>query len=332
MSKLSVIVPCFNEEAVIEETHRRLSEVLSNIDMDYELIYINDGSRDKTMLFLTSIAELSSLVKVLSFSRNFGHQRAISAGMDYSSGDAVVIIDADLQDPVDVIPKMIEKWQEGFDVVYGKRIERKGETLFKKWSAAAFYRILRMLSEEDIPTDVADFRLIDRKVCAALSAMPERSRYIRGLVAWLGFKTSFVDYVRDPRFAGDTKYSLRKMIKLASDGIFSFSYKPLKIASFIGILVSILSFVYLAYVLISHLFIGNTIEGWTSTMAAVLILCGIILTVLGIIGEYIARIYEEVKGRPIYVIARQIGFEKTGPEDLRTNDADSPKGGSSERD
>ena len=308
MQLLSIIVPCYNEEEVIEETYKRITAMFPKLGMDAELIFVNDGSRDKTMQMLTEFAMQSPSIKVLSFSRNFGHQRAITAGMDYSSGDAVIVIDADLQDPVEVIFEMVAKWREGFDVVYGKRIERKGESAFKKATAKAFYRLLSRLSEEPIPADVGDFRLIDRKVCNTLKQMPERSRYVRGLVAWLGYKTAYIEYVREPRFAGKTKYPLTKMIKLASDGVISFSYKPLKIASFSGVLVSIFSFIYLLYVLYEGLFTDNTISGWTSTMAVLLFMCGIILSVLGIIGEYIARIYEEVKARPIYVIDRSIGF------------------------
>lgn len=317
MQRLSIIVPCYNEEEVIEETYKRITAIYPKLGMDAELIFVNDGSRDNTLQKLTEFVRLSPSTKVLSFSRNFGHQRAITAGMDYANGDAIIVIDADLQDPVEVILEMIAKWREGFDVVYGKRIERKGESVFKKATAKAFYCFLSRLSEEPIPTDVGDFRLIDRKVCDMLKRMPERSRYVRGLVAWLGFKTAFVEYVREPRFAGKTKYPLAKMIKLASDGVISFSYMPLKIASVTGVLVSIISFFYLLYVLYQGLFTDNNISGWTSTMAVLLFMCGIILSVLGIIGEYIARIYEEVKARPIYVIDQSIGFdvfEKTSNE------------------
>jgi dolichol-phosphate mannosyltransferase len=308
MALLSIVVPCYNEEAVIEETFRRITSILPDLGMEAELIFINDGSSDQTMNILSRLADQNSNTKVLSFSRNFGHQRAITAGMDYAVGDAIVIIDADLQDPVDVIHTMVEKWREGFDVVYGKRIDRKGESVFKRASASLFYKILDKLSEEKIPTDVGDFRLIDRKVCDALKKMPEHSRYVRGLIAWLGYKTTFVEFVREPRYAGKTKYSFAKMLKLASDGVFSFSYKPLKIASLLGVIVSILSFLYLVYVVYLGLFSDNTVWGWSSLMAVLLFLCGIILSVLGIIGEYIARIYEEVKARPIYVIDRSIGF------------------------
>lgn len=309
MKLLSIIVPCFNEEAVIEETYRRLSSIFPALEMEVEVVFVNDGSRDDTMLKLRRIAAQHENVKILSFSRNFGHQIAITAGMDYAKGDAIVVIDADLQDPVEAIGEMVIKWRQGFEVVYGTRIERKGETLFKKISAKAFYKLLNKLTDEEIPTDVGDFRLIDRKVLNALKSMPERSRYVRGLVAWLGFKTTSVEYIREPRFAGKTKYSLLKMFKLALDGIISFSYKPLRFASFIGSLISLLSFLYLAYILYQGSFTDNTVSGWASLMAVMLFFSGIILVVLGIIGEYIARIYEEVKARPIYVIADGVGVD-----------------------
>jgi len=309
MKLLSIIVPCYNEEEVIDETYRRISSIYTKLDIDIEVIFINDGSQDNTMHKLCSIAKKSENVKILSFSRNFGHQIAITAGMDYAKGDAIVIIDADLQDPVEVIVEMVNKWKEGFDVVYGRRIERNGETAFKKISAKVFYRLLEKLSEEKIPSDVGDFRLIDRKVSNALKRMPERSRYVRGLIAWLGFKTASVEFKREPRFAGETKYAFSKMLKLAFDGIFSFSYKPLKIASFLGAAVSFASFLYLALVLYQGVFTKTTVSGWSSIMAVLLFLSGIILLVLGIIGEYIARIYEEVKARPMYVIDAVVGFD-----------------------
>ncbi len=309
MELLSILIPCYNEEEVIEETYQRLCSITPKLGLNTEFIFIDDGSQDETLNMLSCIASQCENVKILSFSRNFGHQLAITAGMDYAKGDAIVIIDADLQDPVEVIIEMVTQWRQGFNVVYGKRIERQRETLFKKVSAKAFYSLLHKLADEDIPTDVGDFRLIDRKVCNALKQMPERSRYVRGLVAWLGFKTTYVEYIREPRFAGETKYSFAKMFKLALDGIVSFSYKPLRIASISGVLVSIISFFYLAYVLYQGMFTNNTVSGWASTMVALLFLSGIILTVLGIIGEYLARIYEEVKARPIYVIDKIIGFE-----------------------
>ncbi len=309
MELLSIVVPCFNEEEVIETTYDQLRLTLSELNMDTEIIFVNDGSQDNTMSILKNLAKQFENVKIISFSRNFGHQIAITAGMDYAQGSAIVVIDADLQDPAEVILAMVEKWKQGFEVVYGKRIERKGENIFKKASAKIFYRVLQKLTDESMPTDVGDFRLIDRKVSDALKEMPERSRYVRGLVAWLGFKTASVEFVRKPRFAGKTKYSFAKMIKLALDGIFSFSYKPLKIATFLGGMISLMSLFYLLFVVQQRIFTNNTISGWASIMAVLLFLSGTILIVLGIIGEYIARIYEEVKARPIYVVEDLVGID-----------------------
>ena len=298
----SVVIPVFNEELVVQETYKRMKLVMDSLNKPYELIFVNDGSRDKTAMMVGKICDTDSNVKLIDFSRNFGHQLAITAGMDYAIGDSIVVIDADLQDPPEVIPEMIQKWSEGYDVVFGKRLKRKGETLFKKITAKFFYRFLKTMTDVDIPVDAGDFRLIDRKVCDALKAVNEKSRYIRGIISWLGFKQTGVEYVRDKRFAGETKYPLKKMIKFALDAITSFSYKPLKLASYFGTFISFLSFIYLLFVLYLRLFTDNTIEGWASTLAVSLFFNGIVLIILGIIGEYIGRIYEEVKGRPLYII------------------------------
>lgn len=299
---VSVVVPVYNEEGVVEESYKRLKKVMDSIDESYEIIFVNDGSRDKTVEILRNICEKDSTIKLIDFSRNFGHQIAITAGMDYTEGDAIVVIDADLQDPPEVIPQMLEKWKEGFDVVYGKRIKRKGDTFFKKITAKMFYRFLRTMTEVDIPVDTGDFRLIDRKVCNALKQVNERNRYIRGIISWLGFKQTGVEFVREKRFAGETKYPLKKMIKFAVDAITSFSYKPLKIATYIGGFISFLSFAYLIFVLCQRLFTASTQPGWASTIAVNLFFNGIVLVILGVIGEYVGRIYDEVKGRPLYVI------------------------------
>jgi dolichol-phosphate mannosyltransferase len=257
---------------------------------------------DNTAAILKSICESDQNARMVDFSRNFGHQLAITAGMDYAVGDAIVIIDADLQDPPEVIPQMLEKWSEGYDVVYGKRLKRQGETLFKKWTAKLFYRFLKSMTTEELPLDAGDFRLIDRKVCDALKSVNERSRYIRGIISWLGFRQTYVEYVRDKRFAGETKYPLKKMIHFALDAITSFSYKPLKLASYFGSFLSALSFLYLLVVIYQRLFTNTTITGWASTLAVSLFFNGIVLIILGIIGEYIGRIYDEAKGRPLYIV------------------------------
>jgi glycosyltransferase involved in cell wall biosynthesis len=232
----SVIVPMYNEEEVIPETYRRLTKVMEGFGESYEIIFINDGSRDNTKAMLSELCKTDKRVKMIDFARNFGHQIAITAGMDYAAGECMVIIDGDLQDPPELIPEMIKIWRSGYDVVYGKRKARQGETFFKKFTAKAFYRILGKLTDIDIPVDTGDFRLIDRRVCEALKQLPERNRYVRGLMSWVGFKQTAIEFERSERFAGETKYPLKKMLKLAMDGIMSFSYKPLKIASYLGTL------------------------------------------------------------------------------------------------
>lgn len=306
--RYSIVVPVFNEEEVVEESYKRLKEVMDITGEKYEIIFVNDGCRDKTPEILKSICEKDKNLKVINFSRNFGHQIAISAGMDYTNGQAIVIIDADLQDPPEVIPKMIEKWKEGYDVVYGKRTKRRGESIFKRLTAAVFYRFLCMMTNVTIPVDVGDFRLIDRKVCDTMMKIRERNRFMRGLVSWIGFKQYALDYVREERFAGKTKYPLKKMINFAMDAIMSFSYKPLRIASLLGLLASLAGFGYLVYVIYLY-FASKTVEGWASNITINLIFHGLTLIMLGIIGEYIGRIYDESKARPLYIVRNTIGFE-----------------------
>ena len=296
----SVIVPMYNEEAVIHETYRRLTKVMQEHGESYESVMINDGSRDKTGEIISQLCKQDEHIKMIDFARNFGHQIAITAGMDYAAGDCMVIIDGDLQDPPELIPEMIRIWREGYEVVYGKRISRQGESFFKKFTAKCFYRILKALTDVDIPVDTGDFRLIDRKVCEALKQLPERNRYVRGLMSWVGFKQKALEFERSERFAGETKYPLKKMIKLALDGIMSFSYRPLKFATYIGSVLSIFSFLYLIAVLIQRVFWPHSTQsGWASLIGVSLFFNGIILMMLGIIGEYIGRIYDEAKGRPL---------------------------------
>jgi len=309
MMKYSIVVPVFNEEQVLEEFHRRIDSVMRSTHEEYELIFINDGSQDKTSAIIESLHEKDHSVKLLSFSRNFGHQVAITAGMDSASGQAVIVIDSDLQDPPEVILEMIKKWKEGYDVVYGKRIRRKEKSLFKKATAAIFYRALRSMTDSDIPVDVGDFRLIDRRVCDVMKGFTEKNRYVRGLVSWVGFRQAAVEYERDERFAGKTKYSLGKMIKFAIDAATSFSHKPLKIASYLGVFFSGVSFVYLLVVLYERVFTEKTVVGWTSIVAVNLFFNGIVLVILGAIGEYIGRIYDESKNRPLYIVSSRIGFD-----------------------
>lgn len=311
----SVIVPMYNEEDVIAETYSRLTRVMENFGESYEIIFINDGSKDRTREMLLEICKADTRVKLIDFARNFGHQVAITAGMDYAAGQCMVIIDGDLQDPPELIPDMVRLWREGNDVVYGKRISRQGETFFKKMTAKVFYRLLNKLTDVDIPVDTGDFRLIDRRVCEALKQLPERSRYVRGLMSWVGFKQVAIEFERNERFAGQTKYPFKKMLKLAMDGIMSFSYKPLKISSYLGTILSFFSFLYFIFVLLQKIFFPHTIQsGWASLIAVSLFFNGIILLMLGIIGEYIGRIYDEARGRPLYIISELKNMEdREGP-------------------
>jgi glycosyltransferase involved in cell wall biosynthesis len=307
---LSVIVPLYNEESVIAEMYKRLTSVLKSNELHYEIILVNDGSRDETVLIAKRLCETDKRVKLISFSRNFGHQIAITAGMDHASGQIVVIIDADLQDPPEVIAEMINKWREGYQVVYGVRKERKGESVFKLLTAALFYRILRRMTPLDIPVDTGDFRLMDRRVVEQLKTMRERSRFVRGMVSWVGFRQTKVEYVRNTRIAGKTKYPFGKMIKFAVDGILSFSQLPLKLSSAFGFLCSVVSFVLIVYgVVAKYFYPDTTLRGWASIFVASLFLGGVQLISIGILGEYLGRIYEEIKGRPLYVIDEQFNFE-----------------------
>jgi len=302
MPTYSVVVPAFNEQEVIGETYKRLTNVMVGMAEPYELIFVNDGSRDDTAHIIAEFCSKDPSVRLVNFSRNFGHMAAISAGMEHARGQAIFIIDADLQDPPELFPQMAEKWKEGYHVAYGKRTKRKGESAFKKLSAMVFYRFIRHMTSVDMPPDTGEFRLIDRKVCDAINKLPEKSRYIRGLVSWVGFKQVAVEYVREERFAGVTKYPLRKMITFAMDAITSFSHKPLKLATFGGILISFLSFLYILYVFYLRFFTDQAIQGWASTIAVILFSQGIVLMILGVMGEYIGRIYTELQNRPLYIV------------------------------
>jgi len=303
----SVVIPAYNEQEVINESYNRITNVLTGMGQTYELIFVNDGSNDQTAQIIAGFCEKDPAVRLINFTRNFGHMAAITAGMEFSGGQAVFIIDADLQDPPEIFPEMALKWKEGYHVIYGKRVKRKGESLFKRWSAVIFYRFLRRMTSVDLPSDTGEFRLIDRKVCDAVNKLPEKSRYIRGLVSWVGFKQIPVEYVREERFAGVTKYPMRKMIAFAMDAITSFSYKPLKLATMLGFTISLLSFLYILFVIYQRFFTDQTITGWASTIAAILFTQGIVLMILGLMGEYIGRIYTEIQNRPNYIIQEIIG-------------------------
>jgi len=298
----SVVVPVYNEEQVLGTTVKRLSGVMSALDKEYELIFVNDGSHDSSADIIMKLAREDSHIQLIDFSRNFGHQIAITAGCHYSRGDAVIVIDADLQDPPEVIPQMIEKWKEGYEVVYAKRSGRKGETLFKKITSSLYYRVLRRLTNVDIPVDVGDFRLIDRKVCDEYNKLTEKNRYVRGLISWLGFRQTEVSFERAARFAGETKYPFRKMICLALDGIVTFSAKPLKLSIWSGFVIGSAGFIYFLYVLYLKFFTDQTELGWPSLMSVILIFNGYLLFIIGVLGEYLGRLFEESKGRPLYVV------------------------------
>jgi glycosyltransferase involved in cell wall biosynthesis len=312
----SVVIPAFNEEPVIAETYKRLKKVMDEIGEPYELIFINDGSSDQTGEILDEIHRNDPNLKAIHFARNFGHEAATTAGLDYASGQGIVIIDADLQDPPELIPNMIDKWKQGFEVVYGKRKQRKGESAFKKTTSAFFYRFLQRMTEINMPADVGDFRLIDRKVADALKNIREKNRYMRGIISWVGFRQTAIEFVREERWAGETKYNVKKLLHLAWDAITAFSYKPLKIATYLGFTLSGISFIYLLIVIFEKVFTQKTVPGWASLMAISLFFNGVVLIMLGLLGEYIGRIYEETKNRPLYVIHKAQGFnEKSSPNE-----------------
>lgn len=304
MKKISVVVPMYNEEEVASVCYERLTGVLGGIkNYDYEIIFVNDGSQDKTLEILKSIVKKDSCVSYVSFSRNFGHQAAVVAGLKQVTGDATVIIDADMQDPPEVIPDMIKEWENGNDVVYAVRKTRKGESKFKLLTAKAFYRVLNKLSDVDIPVDTGDFRLIDKKVVDTLNSLPEHNKFMRGLVSWVGFRQTPYEYERQERIAGKTKYPFKKMLKLAFDGIMSFSTKPLKIIGMIGIFAVIVSFLLLIYTLVSYVFnLNYLIPGWASIMVTIIFLSGVQFMAIWVMSEYVARIYDEVRHRPEYII------------------------------
>jgi dolichol-phosphate mannosyltransferase len=307
-----LVIPVYFEEAVIEAFYHRSVESLASLTEEFELefLFVNDGSTDRSLEILLNLRQVDPRVKVIQFSRNFGHQIAVTAGVDHACGDVVVVIDADLQDPPDVILDMLIKWRDGYKVVYGVRIERKGENAFKLFTAKWFYRILGKLSDTKIPLDTGDFRLMDKAVVERLRDMREESRYIRGMVSWIGFKQCGVPYSRDPRFAGETKYPLNKMIRFALNGITSFSEKPLTFAAWFGTVVTFSGFVFLGFILIGKLrHPAQSVSGWSSLISVVLFFGGIQLLSLGILGQYIGRIYREVKHRPLYILEQSWGLD-----------------------
>ncbi len=310
---ISVIIPSYNEEEVIAESYKRLKSVFVDNQLpDYELIFINDGSRDKTVYILRDIASKDEHVKLLNFSRNFGHQAAVTAGLNECKGDVAVIIDADLQDPPEVIVDMLEVYEkEQCNVVYGVRNKRKGESFFKLLTAKVFYRLLNSLSDISFPVDTGDFRLVDRNVIDAFNSLHEKNKYIRGLISWLGFKQCPVYYNREARFAGETKYPFRKMLKFASIGLFYFSKKPLKLATSVGFLSILAGLIYVLMIIFSQIFgYGHVVSGWTSTIIVIIFFGGVQLLTIGVLGQYIGSLFDEVKNRPEYIIAEKVNFNK----------------------
>ena len=307
---LSVVAPCFNEEGVLHELYRRISQVLDGSGETWELVLVNDGSRDRTPEIMRELHAQDERVKVVDFARNFGHQIAVTAGMDYAQGDAVVLIDADLQDPPELILEMLAKWREGYEVVYAIRAERKGETWFKEFTAKMFYRIIYKITDINIPMDTGDFRLMDRKVVNALKTMHEKHRFMRGMSVWVGFRQTGVKYVRAERYAGETKYPLKKMLKFAMDGITSFSYFPLQVATYFGFAAALLAVLGILVTIVLRLSGSHAFFGQATTLVSVLFLGGVQLICLGIIGEYLGRIYDEVKGRPLYIVREALGFDE----------------------
>lgn len=297
---LSVVVPAFNEEAVLHECHSRLSKVLDALGVSAEIVFVNDGSTDNTPEVLYRLREQDPRVAVVELSRNFGKEIALTAGLDHAQGEAVVVIDADLQDPPELIPELIKQWREGYDVVYATRVARDGETYLKKATAGAFYRLIQQVSRVKIPADTGDFRLLSRRAVDALKQLREQHRFMKGLFSWIGYPQKSVPYRRDPRFAGETKWNYWRLWNLALEGITSFTIAPLKLASYIGVLTSLAAFIYAVRVIYKTLVYGDPVQGYPSLMVVVLFLGGIQLLTLGVIGEYLGRMFDETKGRPLY--------------------------------
>ena len=307
--QLSIVIPFYNEEPNIDYLFERLILVLEPLEMTYEIVCVNDGSKDNTLKLLVEYHQRNPAIKVVNFSRNFGKEIALTAGIDYTTGDAVIPIDADLQDPPELIVELIAKWREGYDVVYATRRSRQGESWVKKFTAQSFYRVIQGLTAVEIPPDTGDFRLMDRKVVDALKQLPEHNRFMKGLFSWVGYQQTSILYDRDPRFKGQTKWNYWQFWNLAIEGITAFSSLPLKIWSYIGISISLISFIYASFLIIRTLILGIDVPGYASLMVAVLFLGGMQLLSLGILGEYLGRIHNEVKRRPLYLVRESYGFK-----------------------
>jgi glycosyltransferase involved in cell wall biosynthesis len=311
---LSIVIPLLNEEEVIPELHKRLHSLLESLDVTWEAIFIDDGSTDRSVDLLRALGASEPRYKLIVLSRNFGHQIAVTAGLDHAEGEAVVIIDADLQDPPECIREMLAKWREGYDVVYGVRTKREGDGLFKRATAAIFYRGMRLLVGLDLPVDTGDFRLTSRRVVLAMRTLRETHRFVRGFVVWVGFRHAAVHFVRTGRFAGTTKYPLRKMLRFAVDGITSFSTVPLRLSSLLGGLSGLAAFAIALWSTWVHFFVKGAVPGWTSILLAMSLVSAAQFLMIGILGEYVGRIYEEVKRRPLYIVGDRQNFESTATE------------------
>ncbi|MGQ9886959.1 MAG: glycosyltransferase [Aggregatilineales bacterium] len=307
--RYSIVAPIYNEEGNIRVLYERISAVMDSTGESWELVTVNDGSRDRSLELLQELAAKDARVKVLNFARNFGHQIAVTAGLDHTSGDAVVVIDADLQDPPEMILEMIERWKAGYHVVYAVREERKGESWFKLLTAKIFYRLIYRITDVDIPMDTGDFRLMDRKVVSVLTSMREHNRFIRGMTSWIGFKQTGIHYVRDARHSGETKYPLKKMVRFAMDAITGFSYFPLQVMIYVSFVLGVLAVLAVPIIAVLRLVLGTGfLGGQVTTIVLLLLLSAFQLFFLFVMGQYVARIYDEVRGRPLYVLADRIGF------------------------
>jgi dolichol-phosphate mannosyltransferase len=311
---LSLVLPIYNEQDVIPELHKRLQTFLAKLALPAEVVFVDDGSKDESMALLRGVAAGEPRYRILSFARNFGHQTAITAGVDYARGHAVVVMDADLQDPPEVVLEMVSKWRDGFDVVYGRRRKREGETWFKLVTARIFYRLFAAMIPIEVPLDTGDFRLMGRSVVVALRQLRETHRFVRGMVAWVGFKQTEVLYDRPGRFAGETKYPLRKMVRFALDGITSFSILPLRFATYLGMVTIVASFGVVVWALVSKYVLHHVVEGWTGQLIVTAVFASVQLLMIGILGEYIGRIYEEVKRRPLYVVGTTVNLRPDDDE------------------
>lgn len=324
--RYSIVAPIYNEEGNIQKLYDRITQVMDSTGETWELVTVNDGSRDKSFEMLSAISHKDTRIKVINFARNFGHQLAVTAGLHNTSGDAVVVIDADLQDPPELILDMIERWKAGYHVVYAVRQERKGESWFKLVTAKLFYRLIYRITDVDIPLDTGDFRLMDRKVVDALNSMPEHNRFIRGLTSWIGFKQTGITYVREAREWGETKYPLKKMVRFAMDAVTGFSYFPLQVMVYVSFILGVLAIFAIPIIAILRLILGFQFLGGQVTNIVLLLLVGAFqLFFLFILGQYVARIYDETRGRPLYIVAEKVGFDDANSEARKVEKQPTPE-------